>query len=1543
MKGETNNKRQAKLLAAVAVMAMVVCALAVAMPAEEADGADVSLETVNSRLANEDYNLTATLTINNGETLTIPEERTLTVSDGGKIIVQSGGIAVINGILDSNIENAYNNTMDLMGELKSTNLDGGQFIGHGNYIEINVKGDASISGITFTKFGMWPIDITGGSTIAISKCNFDSTGTNAGSAIYVEGSSRTGTISINDCTFNGDYNEGAINFDMIPECYRPTVNIDSSTPSVLSIGSARGNITIGGDNANIRYDSTNVSISDVYLNVAGNYTEASASKLTVDGINLDIQNVYGNGSVEAINSARFVADMSEVPVTADENSSVAVEETVATTLAEATELLRTMNDVTLVSETDITMADNFTIGANKTLRIVDMTKIYGDVYKFIVNGTLYLDNAYVYAGAQVNETTGEIVAVNTHNPITTQSLTQDTRVGIGDSLTFTGSIPNGVTLSVFGTLIANDITVEGAVNAYVGSTVTINGTATVAERFTLMSGAELELNGTITIRDDRNGDAQLVVSEGAKMTVTSEGTVNVNRPTANGAAPNVLEIEGTFVLEGTMNVTGTLLGQIENKGTVTFNGTAGSTAENATTIVMYDGVTMTVGSVSGYMTVTDGTTTEVTVGGTPTPFYDVIMDYLGKDSLLANEKASAGNSVTLYNVKGVTISEAVTSANDKIGGTSYRSYMANMTVSGTVTVVSGQTAGSVTVNGDCDNALAGVTGLNKESRCGTMTVADVTVGSGVTFGFQGTSTISGAFTAIAGSTSGTNAMQAATVNNDRAADVTVTGTVTVTQSNADNFENGTVNAVRYYTIDQTDGDITYYYTNFADALGAVSGAYGNEIAVIGTVTAEGTTELAAGMYLIVEDTLTIGTDAQFTVAATAVATNNGKITVNGVMVVTDNNTGLIGNAPVYDVKKTVESTDTYSSLTYALANSNPGDVIVLSNEVTLRTNTVIPEGVTLQTGRNKVTLAQDVTLTVNGTFAVQNGGSIDKTATGSKIVVNGVMSSANSSLDLERLDIAGAYFTVRNVDYVSNVAYAAANIGNGTEITIRGTVSAGDVTFTAGTSGLTVTVAQGAVLSAGTITIDGADIVLNGTMTGTISAAANGSTAGIDLNKVSCVAGTGQTSGSTYGLKIQSEAVPTVDGETDYLYISGYVNSGTVTIAAGTVTVMNDGTGITADRLVINTTGSATRDGSVVVKEGATLSVPKNTVMYAQTNSGEAENIFSVAGTLDVAGTANISGIADIAGTANIAEGAAISVGANSGSTGMLTVTGSIIAVDTDNGNGTFAIAGGASAAIEGTVSGPVTIDASSYMIAYPGASLDAAKIEWNALDESEAVSTQFYINGAVYMTVYGGNDSTVGVGDVIGDVTFDMPGYDVGYKNGSDAQKGLYLIGNWFSTKDLTPGTELTINRDDIASNEAVYAEVEVSDIIGTISEGTGLTMYIDGLTISNWMATIDGKYAYYLPVGTHTVSIAANAGYNADNATITFNGQTVANGGTITIEAGATGFTLAASGAVPAASVSGGSTSDDGLGLTDILLIILVVLIVVMAIMVALRLMRS
>ena len=125
---------------------------------------------------------------------------------------------------------------------------------------------------------------------------------------------------------------------------------------------------------------------------------------------------------------------------------------------------------------------------------------------------------------------------------------------------------------------------------------------------------------------------------------------------------------------------------------------------------------------------------------------------------------------------------------------------------------------------------------------------------------------------------------------------------------------------------------------------------------------------------------------------------------------------------------------------------------------------------------------------------------------------------------------------------------------------------------------------------------------------------------------------------------------------------------------------------------------------------------------------------------------------------------------------------------------------------------------------------------------------------------------------------------------------------------------------------------------------------MYIDGLTIDNYRysITVGGTPIsggpYSLAVGTHVISISANAQYSIENATITFNGQTVQNGGTIEVTADMATFTLTASGATPAEIViDSGSSGSDGLGLTDYLLIVLVILIVIMAIIVALRLMRS
>ena len=123
-----------------------------------------------------------------------------------------------------------------------------------------------------------------------------------------------------------------------------------------------------------------------------------------------------------------------------------------------------------------------------------------------------------------------------------------------------------------------------------------------------------------------------------------------------------------------------------------------------------------------------------------------------------------------------------------------------------------------------------------------------------------------------------------------------------------------------------------------------------------------------------------------------------------------------------------------------------------------------------------------------------------------------------------------------------------------------------------------------------------------------------------------------------------------------------------------------------------------------------------------------------------------------------------------------------------------------------------------------------------------------------------------------------------------------------------------------------------KASVLTGTVSAGTGLVIYIDNVAQGSGN---DIKVSY----GAHVVTIDVKVGYDGANATITFNGQTIQSGDTITVTEN--GFTLTATGAVPADYASG--SSSDGMGLTEILLIILVVLIVIMAIMVALRLMRS
>ena len=1276
------------------------------------------------------------------------------------------------------------------------------------------------------------------------------------------------------------------------------------------------------------------------------------------------------------NATVSVATVTQNGTISDTSSKLVSGSYSTSTIAKAIEMLKTLDEVTLEGADDTITAIQ-QIPAGRTLNIVDSTintgnasgkALSGDAKVIVVTGTLNLDNSYIFCGVYVDEVAGGIVnAINVHNLTSSGTMYDSTKVGFGDTLTLSGTVPSGVTVDVYGTLNASDVTINGVVNTYVGSTIGVTGSITVANQFNLNAGATMELSGTITIRNDADGGAKFTLADStnikydvpktggsgdvekpvdlnASLTVTENGTFNVNRATSNAAAgnPNALTI-GTgaeFVVEGTLTITGQLSGVVQDKGNVTFNGT---TADTGASVVLYDGVSLTVTSVTGQLIVSDNE--------------DVLLDYYGVDDAttdLPDTKLSSRNSITLENVRGVTITDAVSESYSDDNKTRYA--VTNMTVTGSVSKVQSDSIaqGTLTINNACIPIAAG-----DENVAGTMSIVDnFAVGSKVQVTVQGPVTVEGTVNVIA---------ENAVMTVDTEAELTVEGSITVSDESGTQFNiNGTVNAVYYVITDATDATETYYYTSFAGAVDNITDADEDTVNVIGTVKVSADDEVPNGATVVVQGKLVIDTGVTLTFVDGAVLniTSSAKdaVDVNGTLVINNKDTGLSGNVNnmSYDVYTLVGLVATYTSLANALADAEAGETITLSQPVTLDSSITIPADVTLQTGRYTVTVDDGVTITVNGTFAVQSGGNVVAALTSDstdgadaryvwgddvRIVVNGVMSDASTAItDLKTYNISGAYYTARGVSYVTGVDYAAENVHEGT-VDIYGQISATDLTFSS-ERGMTVNIKvftnagetgyeyiPVTTVTVGNVTIDNIEFVIDAdedmSFNGTISAAAADGTASIQLSRAA-------------GITIESTSANTIDGAVDYLYIIGTGSSaaatGAITISAGTVTIGADDIAVSGD-------------DSITVASGAILVVPAGATVSAGVGTNDKATL-TVAGTMNVAGDLDVTGIANISGTLNIAktengDNATVDVLGTMNVTGTVNVStdenlaGKLIIGASPSTNGTLVVGFKPTVlgtAVSGTITGNINaINASSTVKVYYGGSVEGVTYGASGSVLADAIAignTVYYINETEYMTVYAPINSVVLVGNN-SPIASDM----VGNTTSANLQlSGLNTTGANIYTNWFTDAAETTAITQDakVGTVDAIYMTADASILTGTVSAGTGLVIYIDNVAQGSGNNI---KVSY----GNHVVTIDVKVGYDGANATITFNGQTIQSGDTITVTED--GFTLTATGATPA-DLTGGSTtsgSDDGMGLTDYLLIILVVLIVIMAIMVAMRLMRS
>ena len=1225
--------------------------------------------------------------------------------------------------------------------------------------------------------------------------------------------------------------------------------------------------------------------------------QAEDKDMTVpDGESYTTGSIVGNGSVDVQSGGSFTANTASVPVSGE--GTVSVNTTSVSTLEDAETALASNDEVTLTSSQALTISEDFTIDESKTLNILNTTINNAGEFSFLVSGNLNITNSYVYAGVDIHanadeKIVGELSVSGAHTLSADGTGNTNLYVGVGDTLNFTGTIPDQRTIYVYGNLVATDVTVAGTVKSYVGSAVTLNGVANISGEF-IMDDADLEIAGMVNVRNDANGGADFQLSGKSSVTVMETGVFNVNKPTAIAATGvNKLTIgaDAKFTVEGTLNITGVLSGNVIDKGTINFNGTS----DNGS-ISLYDGITLTVTSVSGKLVVNDT---------------GVALEVIGENRYSNGANASEGNVIELNNVRGVTVTESITS--ETVEQTRY--YYSNMDVSGTFTALDNNTTdASVTIKATTDAA-----GATDKQKCGEIVLSGTSaVGVNVTLINQGKLTVTGDLTVTRSSSTGTSSG----VFNNTSGEVTVEGSIVMYTQLA-----GTVNAM-YYTVTGTEFT-SYHYTGFAAAIAAAGDADSDTVYVQGKVTVAETADIAAGTYVSVGAgaELTIEEGVTLTVADTAALNVIGTVDVDGTLVITNTDTGLSYGTLEYDVYTVNGKTATYTNLANALANSNPGDVITIAQDVTLSGNTTIPAEVTVQTGDNAIILKDNVTLTVEGTLAIQRNGELRADTevttplawgTDVKLVVDGVVSSVDAAADADMTEYkaSGAVFQIRNLYYLTSVEYAA-GVSEQVEdyINVYGSVTFGDVVFTEGENNTLAVNFQNMTGKTendtfrGNVTIDGATMnVVSGLYSGSITAAANGDNAVIALNGASNVSiGSGVDESGLEPVDVMTiggiagTAAP--GGSTPYIVNgnvtiqSGTVNATNMDLGAdenGTFTVASGATMIIGEHSTVGVNATAenglTVDGTVVIDDGAfavgagSVATVNGTMTLENTTGTDV----SISGTINVSGTLDISAEEDTA--AEIAVSGTMLVGAIPDTLGQET---------------------------SGAVNGEVALN--GMIIVYTGSSIENIDV-----GNAELVSTTYYINETEYATAYT-FDGTKTIVDGLGTIELDAVDFD------SEETK-------WYSDDAMTKEITWTSAAPAMTSYENVYISAPISERTGTISAGTGLDLYIDNI---RW----DASLGYRLAVGTHTVSFDVRAGYDGTNATITFNGQTVENGGTIEITAN--GFVLVANGAVPSSGqivVDGGDNGgSDGMGLTDYLLIILVVLIVIMAIMVAMRLMRS
>ena len=811
--------------------------------------------------------------------------------------------------------------------------------------------------------------------------------------------------------------------------------------------------------------------------------------------------------------------------------------------------------------------------------------------------------------------------------------------------------------------------------------------------------------------------------------------------------------------------------------------------------------------------------------------------------------------------------------------------------------------------------------------------APVAVSAGAELKFDGETMVKAAITANFKNTTGNVQSMIALENG---ATVTVTGDGSIASLAAIHGADRTVNATLYGK---------YMYVSFDMAIAALNAAKTKEVSAYGVQTLTASAEIPAGtvVKLTENSMLNIGsedsTDVVLSLASgngIMLRNNNSKgIEVYGTLYAAkasnidsslrngfvDDRAAIASDVESHAVKADGKTQDPngfakWTNIYTALETADPGQTVTIQRNIPDLKSVTVKDEVTLDLNGKMVNVAKKGVLTVLGTLDLTDDGSgiildepeVDnngkvKTA-GGAISYTGYILYVGDAVPItqQNLVLPGAYYTLEKdgKNVLTTYANGAANAMKAKDYSIvfkadkDGKIALGEISI-AGEKGKVVKINVEKANLTGTVTLSYVDFdVADESVVDARFVSGDDSIAvKAKVKEMLCIEN--GVLGDAVVLMING-SVADIDDKTD----TSVVFDGKVFIAKNF--------GSEADKAVVNgdlivcgiknapavfEASALNVAGTVTVQNGSGLGVVKLTVPgVVIIENGMLRAIeATVFGSID-ASAVDADGI-----PVAKAEFEALFIGVDS------TILEKAVQNQNDQGNT------GAAASVSGNVA------VEKYALVAPDTTVPEAFAK-----DSAYKTTVFEVEGATYLTGYAAAD----------------------FKDSPAIQRVIYVPTDadflgWFVAGE-TEKTEMLIGQVDKVSAKIDYNIYTVKVALGAGIENVAL----NGNLVTKM---VNGMYVMdKLKAGTYNVTYTLSNGYSG-NATLSVNGQNQ-SGMSFKVSGEMREYLIqlsgvSASGYTPAPGPT--PEKDDGLSLTDYLLIVLVVLIVIMAIIVAMRLMRS